>query len=382
MLAGIGARYTAEAVELARDAERAGADGIVVFPIPAFAGEPLAPEVPYEYHRAIADAVPLPMVLFQLQPALAGVLFSRETLLRLIEIPNVVAIKEASFDAVRFVETRRMLDEAPRRIQFLTGNDNFILESFVLGRRGRAHRLRHDRASPSRSRCSACVAQWRHRRGASRINDAVVRPLADALFAPPVRNYRARLKEALRQLGVIPNAHMRPPLLDLDARRARRPSSARSPRVRRSPRRRGVDSDGRSRLGIGVIGAGGISHSHLLAYRSRANRDLARVVAIADIDEARAQRAGEAVRASTHVFTDYRELLAASRRAGRERLHAAVPARRADASPRCAPASTCSARSRSRRRSPASTRSPRPSAKAAPSSPACSSIASDRARSR
>src|SRR5207244_1052127 len=53
--------------------------------------------------------------------------------------------------------------------------------------------------------------------GASGINDAVVRPLAGALFAPPVRNYRARLKEALRQLGVIPNAHVRPPLLGLNA---------------------------------------------------------------------------------------------------------------------------------------------------------------------
>ncbi len=52
---------------------------------------------------------------------------------------------------------------------------------------------------------------------ARRINDAVVQPLADALFASTVRNYRARLKEALRQLSVIPNAHMRPPLLDLDA---------------------------------------------------------------------------------------------------------------------------------------------------------------------
>ena len=145
MLAGIGGPYTAAACELARDAERAGASGIVVFPIAAFAGEPLPPEVPYEYHRAIAEACGLPMVLFQLQPSLAGVLFSRETLLRLIEIPTVVAIKEASFDAVKFVETRRILDEAPRRITLLTGNDNFILESFVLGVHGRADRLRHDR---------------------------------------------------------------------------------------------------------------------------------------------------------------------------------------------------------------------------------------------
>ncbi len=214
ILAGIGARYTAEAVELTLDAERGGAAGTVVFPIPAFAGEPLPPDVPYEYHRAIAEAAPLPMVLFQLQPSLAGVLFSRETLLRLIEIPNVIAIKEASFDAVKFVATRRVLDEAPRRIQFLTGNDNFILESFVRGAVGALIGF-GTIALAEQIKMFRLIAVGEFD-AASRINEAVVRPLADALFAPPVRNYRARLKEALRQLGVIPDATMRPPLLNLD----------------------------------------------------------------------------------------------------------------------------------------------------------------------
>lgn len=62
------------------------------------------------------------------------------------------------------------------------------------------------------------------------------------------------------------------------------------------------------RLGIGVIGAGGISHSHLLAYRSRMNRDLARVVAIADIDEARAREQAKTYEIE-HVFTDWRAML-------------------------------------------------------------------------
>jgi 4-hydroxy-tetrahydrodipicolinate synthase len=215
ILAGIGARYTAEAVELARDAEAAGADGVVVFPIAAFAGDPLPPEVPYEYHRAIAEAAPLPMVLFQLQPALAGVLFSRETLLRLIEIPNVIAIKEASFDAVKFVQTRRILDEAPRRIQLLTGNDNFIMESFILGSEGAL--IGFGTIAIAELIAMFRLVAERRFEEAQGINDRIVQPLADALFASPVRNYRARLKEALRQLGVIPNAHMRPPLLDLDA---------------------------------------------------------------------------------------------------------------------------------------------------------------------
>jgi predicted dehydrogenase len=62
-------------------------------------------------------------------------------------------------------------------------------------------------------------------------------------------------------------------------------------------------------LGIGVIGAGGISHSHLLAVRSSANRDRARVVAIADIDAERAQSQAKQYNVE-RVFTDYRELIA------------------------------------------------------------------------
>jgi 4-hydroxy-tetrahydrodipicolinate synthase len=214
LLAGIGGPYTEAAIALARDAQAAGASGLVVFPIPAFAGEPLAPDVPYEYHRAIAEAVPLPMVLFQLQPALAGVLFSRETLLRLIEIPTVVAIKEASFDAVRFVETRRVLDEASRRITLLTGNDNFIFESFVLGSEGALIGF-GTIAIAEQIEMIRLVAEGRIEE-ASAVNERAVRPLADALFAPPVRNYRARLKEALHLLDVIPGTTMRPPLLPLD----------------------------------------------------------------------------------------------------------------------------------------------------------------------
>lgn len=213
VLVGIGGPYTAAACELARDAERAGASGIVVFPIPVFAGDPLPAEVPYAYHAAIADAVSLPMVLFQLQPSLAGVLFSRETLLRLIGIPNVVAIKEASFDAVRYIETRRILDEAPRRIQFLTGNDNFILESFLLG--GEGALIGFGTIAIAEQIEMIRLAKAGEIAAAQRINDAVVKPLSDALFATPVRDYRARMKEALRQIGVIPSARMRPPLLDL-----------------------------------------------------------------------------------------------------------------------------------------------------------------------
>jgi 4-hydroxy-tetrahydrodipicolinate synthase len=211
VLAGIGAPSTAAAVEMALDAQRAGASGLVVFPHPTFVGEPLPPEVPYEYHRAIAEATPLPMVLFQLQPALGGVIFSKETLLKLVSIPNVVAIKEASFDAVRFVETVRVLAEGPKRIQILTGNDNFILESFVLGAVGALIGF----GTIAVAEQLEMLARLRDGdiRGAREIYDGAIQPLVSVIFAPPIRNYRARVKEALVALGVLDEAHVRPPLL-------------------------------------------------------------------------------------------------------------------------------------------------------------------------
>ena len=181
VLAGIGAPNTAIAIELAEDARQAGADGIVVFPHPIFVGEPLPWQVPYDYHKAIAEAVPLPMVLFQLQPGLGGVLYSREALVKLASIPTVVAVKEASFDAVRFVETVRALAEAPRRIQVLTGNDNFILESFVLGADGAL--IGFGTVAIAEQLEMLRLLRAGDLAGAQEVYDRVVQPLVDVIFA-------------------------------------------------------------------------------------------------------------------------------------------------------------------------------------------------------
>ena len=46
---------------------------------------------------------------------------------------------------------------------------------------------------------------------------ACLQPLADVIFAPPVTDYRARTKEALKMLGVLENTTVRPPLLPVSA---------------------------------------------------------------------------------------------------------------------------------------------------------------------
>jgi 4-hydroxy-tetrahydrodipicolinate synthase len=209
IVAGLGASFTAQAVRYAREARDAGADCLLVFPITAYLGQPLAPEIPYRYHKAIADEVGLPLIIFTLQPALGGTNFSDETLLRLIEIPEVVAIKEALFDAKRFREIVDVVRGAPRRITILTGNDNFIWESYLLGAEGA---LLGACAVATRAHADVYEAARRSDWTTARERGDRIQRLVDAMFAPPVRDYRARAKEVLVMQGIIAHAHMRPPL--------------------------------------------------------------------------------------------------------------------------------------------------------------------------
>jgi 4-hydroxy-tetrahydrodipicolinate synthase len=217
VVAGLSATFTAQAVEEAKRAEQAGARGLLVFPIPAYQGTPLDPAIPVAYHEAIAAGCGLPMVAFQLQPALGGVIFSEETLRRIASIEAVVALKEASFDARLYLQTRRMLERLPRPIDLLTGNDNFVYESFVMGGDGAligfgtlATDLQVEMFRLTRDdRWEEARAIWER-----------ILPLEEAVYGPPVRDYRARTKVALQHLGVIDSTVMRPPLSEVPAEAA------------------------------------------------------------------------------------------------------------------------------------------------------------------
>jgi len=218
LIAGLFARYTQEAIELAKDAERAGADALLVPPPPAFAGDPLPVEMAHDYHLTVAEESGLPIVLFQLQPALGGRIYSEEVLKRLLDIEGVVAIKDASFDARVFLNTIRILENHSRKVTMLTGNDNFIFESFVLGARGALIGF-GTIATDLQIEMLKAVSEGEEDR-AREIWERLL-PLVDAIFCPPVRNYRARLKHGLARLGVLKNSLVRPPLPQLPAEEAR-----------------------------------------------------------------------------------------------------------------------------------------------------------------
>ncbi|MBI5629245.1 MAG: dihydrodipicolinate synthase family protein [Candidatus Rokubacteria bacterium] len=209
IVAGLGASFTAQAVKYGKEYREAGADCLLVFPITAYLGQPLSPELPYRYHKAVADGVGLPMILFTLQPALGGANFDDETLARLIEIPEVAAIKEALFDAKRFREIVNVVRSAPRRITMLTGNDNFIWESYLLGAEGA---LLGACAVTTRTHVEVYEAAMRGDWATARARGDRIQKLVDAVFVAPVRDYRARSKEVLVMQGILEHAHMRPPL--------------------------------------------------------------------------------------------------------------------------------------------------------------------------
>ncbi len=111
-----------------------------------------------------------------------------------------MALKEASFDARLYLATRRMVERLERPIDLLTGDDNFIYESFVMGAEGAligfgtlATALQVEMVGLTRQgRWDEARAIWER-----------ILPLEEAVYAQPVRDYRARTKIALQLQGVI-----------------------------------------------------------------------------------------------------------------------------------------------------------------------------------
>jgi 4-hydroxy-tetrahydrodipicolinate synthase len=214
VICGLAGVNTAAALAFGKKAKSLGASGWLVFPLPAFRGAKGKDAVVINYHKKVAS-LGLPMVLFQLQAELGGVEFPPELIAELVKIPESIAIKEATFDAFKYQQTVTLLKGLPKQIAILTGNDNFILESFQLGGDGALIGFGAVALSEQVQMVRAFQRGDMPRANAlyARLN-----PLAQMAFASPVRNYRGRLKEILRLQGVLPNAHVREPLLPLDSK--------------------------------------------------------------------------------------------------------------------------------------------------------------------
>ncbi len=213
IVAGVYTDGTAEAVELARDAKAAGAAGVLLFPPTLFMwGAQLKPDMVIRHYSDVA-AVGLPIVAFEYPPA-CGIGYAPETLARLAEIPEVIAIKDWSNDIVAFEANLRALRATGRPVALLSSFTMSLMATFLLGADGAISGMGSVTADLQAELFAAC--QKGDVEGARRINDRL-EPLVRVFYAPPFVDMHNRMKEALVLLGRIPAAHVRPPLTPIPA---------------------------------------------------------------------------------------------------------------------------------------------------------------------
>ncbi|MEV5959671.1 4-hydroxy-tetrahydrodipicolinate synthase [Streptomyces sp. NPDC051987] len=127
LVAGVGTANTLHTVELARAAEKAGADGVLV--VSPYYSRP--PQDALEAHfLEVADATGLPVMLYDI-PGRTGTRIEPGTLIRLAAHPRIVAVKDCSYD---FLGTQKVL--ARTDLAYYAGCDEHILALYAVGAAG------------------------------------------------------------------------------------------------------------------------------------------------------------------------------------------------------------------------------------------------------
>ncbi|MBC7941999.1 MAG: 4-hydroxy-tetrahydrodipicolinate synthase [Chitinophagaceae bacterium] len=201
VMAGAGGNATAEAIELSRYAEQVGAD--CTLQVVPYYNRP-SQEGIYRHFRAVAEAVDIPVVLYNV-PGRTVADMQPETVLRLAEVPGIVGIKEASGDIGR---ASWLIKQLPKGFSIYSGDDSTAVALMLLGGHGNvsvtanvAPRLMHEL-------CMAAIE------GDARLASALhmrLLPLHKQLFCEPSP---APTKWAMARLGLC-GSHVRLPILPL-----------------------------------------------------------------------------------------------------------------------------------------------------------------------
>ena len=126
VIAGAGSNSTAKAVQATKRAKRIGADGILS--VGPYYNKPTQQGY-YEHFKAIAEAADIPVIVYNVPGRTSGNIEAK-TMLRLAEIRNIVAVKEASGNLGQIMDIIR---EAPRDFRVLCGDDAMALAVTAVG---------------------------------------------------------------------------------------------------------------------------------------------------------------------------------------------------------------------------------------------------------
>lgn len=126
VIAGTGSNNTKHSVELTREAEKTGVDGIMA--VAPYYNKP-PQEGLYRHFRAIAEATSLPVMVYNV-PGRTAVNITLATMARLAEIKNIVALKEAAGNLEQAAELARVL---PKNFALYSGDDSMTLPILAVG---------------------------------------------------------------------------------------------------------------------------------------------------------------------------------------------------------------------------------------------------------
>jgi 4-hydroxy-tetrahydrodipicolinate synthase len=205
IIAGTTTYNTAESIELSREAAHLGVDGILGT-VPYYNNPPQ--EGLFQHFSAIARAVDLPMILYNIPSRSPRNMESATTLRLAREVPNVIGVKEAS---ANFKQIGEIIRDAPDGFRVWSGNDADILTIMALGGYGVVSVAAH-LVGRQISLLMAAFASGETTR-AAQIHHSLM-PLVDALF---VTSSPIPLKYALDKVG-MPVGGTRLPLVPIDPR--------------------------------------------------------------------------------------------------------------------------------------------------------------------
>jgi len=129
VLAGAGSNSTAEAIELAKHAERAGADSVLV--VTPYYNKPTQAGL-YAHFEAINNAIGIPIIIYNI-PGRSVIDMSLDTMKRLAELPNIAGLKDATGDVARPVMYAR---ELPEGFCLMSGEDATAMPYLAAGGHG------------------------------------------------------------------------------------------------------------------------------------------------------------------------------------------------------------------------------------------------------
>ncbi len=200
VVAGVGSNDTAHSIDMARRAAAVGARGLLV--VTPYYNKPTQPGL-VAHFGAVADATDLPVLVYDI-PGRTGIPIQTETLIRLAEHPRIVAVKDAKGDLWAASEVMAATD-----LQWYAGDDVLSLAHLAQGAVGVVSVVGHvagdEYAAMVRAVADGDLATARsiHRR---------LIPVVQAIMSPSQGAIMA--KAALAELGVIPSAFVRLPLVE------------------------------------------------------------------------------------------------------------------------------------------------------------------------